>query len=115
MYTIYTYIFILSLFVIIADEDYENDGNMKNREIYADSRALSCLLIVRDIQNRRRKAAIIRRKSIASNIPMLDSHLKSISAMSEDIDDQRVAAETQNHCAVIRYIISIIVINTIYT
>ena len=99
---------------MLADEDYENAENMKNREVYADSRALSCLLIVRDIQKRRRKEKLIRRKSMMHNIPMDESHLKSISSMSDEIDDQRVAADTQNHCAIIRYThIAIYIIITI--
>jgi hypothetical protein len=55
--------------LILADEEYENtnDGGGA-REIYADSRTLSCLLLIRDIQNRRRKAEKIRRKSIISTL-----------------------------------------------
>lgn len=54
--------------LILADEEYENVDGGQNREVYADSRTLSCLLLVRDIQNRRRKAERFRRKSIVATL-----------------------------------------------
>lgn len=54
--------------LILADEEYENVDGGQQREVYADSRTLSCLLLVRDIQNRRRKAERFRRKSLVASL-----------------------------------------------
>ncbi|CAM9187466.1 unnamed protein product, partial [Ectocarpus fasciculatus] len=54
--------------LILADEEYENVDGGSSREVYADSRTLSCLLLVRDIQNRRRKAERYRRMSIVTTL-----------------------------------------------
>lgn len=54
--------------LILADEEYENVNGGASREIFADSRTLSCLLLVRDIQNRRRKAERYRRMTIVASL-----------------------------------------------
>ena len=87
--------------LILADEEYENSESVLHREVYADSRALSCLLIVRSLQKSKRRNHLIRKRSIQHNCSMDDL------AAYADVDDTIVASDMERRCSIISEILDV--------